>query len=146
MPLFMSGVQLNLTTLEEIERRLDAPVMESDRDRVRALIEDASAVVSAYAGFPDGWPIGRNVPKSIQIICRQVVLRCFNNPMGITSESMGDYSYRRSSNAVAGLQLTLDEKKQIDFAMNRSPVKSVHVGSGITWKDRAYWGGFTYAD
>ncbi|SHM99647.1 hypothetical protein [Streptomyces yunnanensis] len=137
---------MDLTNLEEIERRLDAPLMESEKGRVQALIEDSSAVVSAYAGFVNGWPIGREIPKPIAIICRQVVLRCFSNPMGITSESMGDYSYRRSSNAVAGLQLTLDEKKQIDFAMNRAPVKSVRVGSGITWEDRFTWGAPVWAE
>ncbi len=122
--------------------RLPAAPLDSERPRAEALLADASTLIRTYLGWTTQDPA--TVPAAVRLVCLSVAIRCYSNPLSITSESMGDYSYRRASGAVAGMSLTSAETELLDRATGRSPITSVPVTDGLTDDDRAIWGAFTW--
>ncbi|MFF7588624.1 phage head-tail connector protein [Kitasatospora purpeofusca] len=131
-----------LASRDEFLARATVPVTESDDARVQALLEDATTVILSYLGR-DALP---NPPRAVRLVCLSMALRVYQNPLGITSETVGDTSMRRSAASVAGMTLTDSEKTMVDKAMRRSPLRSHRIDSGITDEDRAFWGARVAAD
>ncbi|MFC0547050.1 hypothetical protein [Kutzneria chonburiensis] len=124
-------------TWDEFTARLPAAPAESERPRAEALLADASTLIRTHLGWLTQDP--QPVPDAVRLVCLSVALRCFSNPLGITSESVGDYSYRRSSGSVAGMALTSAEIELLGLATGHPPVTSVRVTDGIEDTDRTMW-------
>ncbi|MCZ0973159.1 hypothetical protein O1L55_20695 [Streptomyces albulus] len=127
-------------SVDDLEARLSGPfVDEADRARAKALLEDATAVMLERLDWPE-IPDGCKIPSILRTTCLSIALRVYNNPMGITSESMGDYSYRRAANSVAGMSLLPQEIEVLEKYRRKSPIVSARVRYEIEDWDRVIWG------
>ncbi|GGM39534.1 hypothetical protein GCM10012275_08000 [Longimycelium tulufanense] len=129
-------VMSTFAALEDFTARLSAPLLESERGRAVALLEDATTLILTHLGWPAVPP---SFPPALRVVCVSVALRCYLNPLGITSEQMGDYSYRRASTSVAGMSLTRNEQRMVDRAVGRSAATTVRTPLEIDDTDRATW-------
>jgi hypothetical protein len=104
----------NVTTIlpplvipEEIRTRIERPEPFSgpELDRVTAVCHDASALVRFESRRdwidPDD-PTQIKAPGIVLVIARRCAERAVRSPEGFSSESAGDYSYRRSGVAEEG--------------------------------------------
>lgn len=101
-----------LASLEAFTARLGRSLVDGpETDRAEAALDDASAYIETFGAIPGGAadPTG-TVPPAIVAVACVVALRLFNNPEGLTSETVGSYTWRVDG---AGLYLTEAEKATI---------------------------------
>lgn len=100
-----SGV--DLATIEDFTVRLGRSLSGTEElDRARAVIADASAFVATGRTFT------APVPRAVVGVVCSVALRVFRNPEELTSETIGNYSWRADGGA--GLYLTSSEEQILE--------------------------------
>jgi len=118
----------SLVTIGEFETRYGASI--DDAGRAQALLDDASALVREVAGFDyvnaltgelDGVPTGL-----VGVVC-DVTRRAYDNPAGLESETIGDYTWRAGTFRGAGAYLTDDERRRVKRAAGKMSVTSVSL-------------------
>ncbi len=99
-------------------RELDA----DERGRVGALIEDVLVLIAVEAGIED-------VPEPLPAVLGPVVYtatrRSFDNPMGLSSETIGSYTWR--ADASDGVYLTEPEVRLVRRWAKKKNLVSVRV-------------------
>lgn len=80
-----------LASVDDLVDRLGREVDDAERARAEAALEDASALVREEARRD--WTEG--APPAVQAVVLTAALRVMRNPDGITSETIGPYSYKR---------------------------------------------------
>lgn len=65
----------NLASVEDVEKRLDAEVDDDSRDRVEALLEEASVLVEGYLGT-----IPTPVPRAVRVVVSRMVAQVIQSP------------------------------------------------------------------
>ncbi len=99
----------------------------ADRQRVTLLLRDASDLVREEVG-----PV--EIPDPPPFVVRQLVMdlaaRVLNNPRGITTENIGDYSYSLSRVAVNGMAFMPSEREALYRRLGIPCVASVPMSSG----------------
>ncbi|MCX4687291.1 phage Gp19/Gp15/Gp42 family protein [Kitasatospora purpeofusca] len=123
---------MTYATFDDVSARRPSPLAESERARVTALVEDASALILLATGGVEPSP----VPAVFKLITCRVVSRALDNPQGFSAETIGSYSYSRESVGVIGLDLTGGERAQVAQAAGYSMTASPKVGMGIDRADR----------
>lgn len=94
--------------------------------QVEAYLDDASAIVRRIAATRDDDEISldavdyTNVPPELLPIIFNMVQRGISNPRGLTSETLGDYSYSQTADRT--IYATSEEEKLILAAVNRTIV------------------------
>lgn len=90
-----------------------------NEDAATLLLRRVTARIEAEIGsVPDP------APALLQSIALDVAVRVYRNPQGMTSETIGDYAYRRDA---GGVTLTGDELTLLRRYAPRSRVQSVRL-------------------
>lgn len=109
-----------LIKVGKLETRLGRTFDDPEKARAEAFIADASALIRDIADDDflddDG---NLNVPASIVPVVVSMVRRGFDNPRGLTSETLGDYTWQASGNAMSGIYATRKEKIVIRRAVSK---------------------------
>lgn len=111
-----------LATVEQFEIRLGRKLLDEERDRVQAILEDTSAIAVATAGA-DWTPA--TVPGDVQAVVLSAALRTFKNPDRYVQQAIGDYSARIDSSEFAA---GLFSKAELDI-LKRNTVDALSFGS-----------------
>lgn len=105
----------SLVELTALEARIPGGIPSSETDRAQAALDDAAALVEAYAAQDDEdkWD-SNTVPMSVVTVVCAVAMRALHNPYGMQSETMGGYTWRKDAEASgSALYLTEGEKKLV---------------------------------
>jgi hypothetical protein len=103
-----------LPPVSALERRLGLPVGElSDEENARAedALDDAATLVLAEVSASKGLVWETSAPKVARLIVLKAARREFENPRGLTSESLGEHSVGMSDSS--GVYLTAREVAQV---------------------------------
>ena len=95
-------------------------------------VEDAETAVRTEAGLADEAPL----PAALDPIVLRVAIRTFANPLGVSSETIGDYTWRADGRPV-GTVLSPDERAEIARVMGHGGVMSVPIRQRWTTWDRS---------
>lgn len=100
----MTGALPPLASLGELARRVGRPDLvegTTDGDRAAEALADASALVRAETGRPTGWTDEAGwltaVPDELRTVVLKAARREWDNPRGLTSETIADYTWRGES-------------------------------------------------
>lgn len=109
-----------------------ASYVQSDVDTATALLlrDLVTGLIDELADF-DG-----TYPATVKAIALTAAARAYTNPQGLTSETIGEYSYRRTGGS--GVYLTAEEKSAISAAggVEASGIFAVDtVGTSVTHAD-----------
>lgn len=117
-----------LALVDDFAARTPGGVAASDRDRVEALLKDASTLVRIEAGTTWVNDAGdlEGVPDVAVVVTIAAARRAFANPDGVVRESAGSFS-QTLSNASPDVYLTVAEKVLVRRAVGRSGVWSLSV-------------------
>lgn len=80
-----------LASVHDLVDRLGREIDDAERARAEAALADASALVREEAR--QEWAAG--APAAVEAVVLTAALRVMRNPEGISSETIGPYSYRR---------------------------------------------------
>jgi hypothetical protein len=120
-----------LVPIEDFEARLPEPLTPDERKRVALLLQDASDLIREEVG-----PV--EIPAPPPFTVRQLVMdlagRVLNNPKGITTENIGDYSYSLSRVAINGMSLMPSEREALYRCLGLQYMGSVPMSSGPTFE------------
>lgn len=118
----------SLVPLEDFEARLPESLSEAERKRVGLLLQDASDLVREAVE-----PV--KIPDPPSFVVRQLVMdlagRVLNNPRGITTENIGDYSYSLSRTSVNGMALLPAELERLRRACGVPTMGAVRMSGGF---------------
>lgn len=121
-----------MLTVEQFLARYPQPVPDSEHERIQAALDDAEIAVRVEAGLSDDAPL----PAALEPIVLRVAIRTFANPLGISSETIGDYTWR-ADNRPVGTVLSPDERAEIARVMGHGGVVSVPIRQHWTASDRS---------
>lgn len=120
-----------LASQDDLERLLGASA--DDPLRALALLENASAIVRAYAGLTwlnDDETDLEDVPADIPGVVAGMVERATRNPSGTVAESAGPFSRSFGPDAAQRLYMTSNEKLVIRAAAGRGTVGTIQTSRG----------------
>lgn len=121
-----------LAGITDVEARIGRTFTGDEAVRVRALLDDASALVRDEAATTWIDPITSlliEVPGSVRAVVLRAVERAARNPQGFSAESAGDYSYQRTD-VEPGVYLTDGERQIIRKAIGRTGLWTQPVTRG----------------
>lgn len=102
-----------LATYTDCQTRWGVTLTAGEITQVNALLLDASAVVLDAADLTTAWTSATLPAVVLPVICA-VVRRAFDNPGGLQSETIGDYTWRGvKSGETSNIYLTADEKRTV---------------------------------
>ena len=123
-----------LATIVDLEDRYGRSFdTEDDFRRAETLLSDASALVIDVAGTdwtvtaettPFAVTLG-TVPVTVVAVVCEAARRAFDNPTGLQSETIGDYTWRGTGAVSAGVYLTPTERRTVLRAVGRLGVGSM---------------------
>lgn len=105
--------------LAALEARLGIPtggLIDEDRARAEAALEDATALILAEVSAATATTWQSDAPAVVNLVALKAARREFDNPRGITSESLGEHSVGLSESS--GVYLTSREVAQVRRAAN----------------------------
>ncbi len=117
-------------SFDDFQARYENTVPAADEERVGAFLDDACALISDIIGatkaatYGDG--SGESVPGAIIATVCTAVRRAYENPGGLQSETIGDYSYQRGASS-AGVYFTPAETKVILRAAGHSSLATLEL-------------------
>ena len=114
-------------TVEDLAARVPGGIAEADEARAQAALDDASAKIRSVANRP--WvdaagDVVEDLPDIVFTVCLKAAQRCFDNPEGLASESIGTYAETRP-NPSGDVYLTAEERRDIR--------RAAAGGSGGLW-------------
>jgi len=118
-----------LTTIAQFEIRYGQNITGDDINRVSALIDDASAIVLDVADLTTDWTAATLPAVVLPVLC-EVVRRAFDNPSGLSGETIGDYTWRGGA-ASSGVYLTTEEKRTVRRAASKLGVVSLDLSNDL---------------
>lgn len=98
-----------------------------------ALIDDASALVREAAQGELDAVEAPDAPAAVETVIVGMIRRGYENPRGVTQESLGDYSYSMGAagGGVANIHLTRRERKIVRRAVGVSGVGTTTLASDL---------------
>lgn len=120
-----------LATVDDLERLLCVP--SGDEDKALARLEQASAIVRAYARetwLNDDGDELEDVPDDIPGVVTQMVERATRNPSGATAESAGPFARSFGPEAAQKLYLTAADKLVIRAAVGSTGIGTLPTTRG----------------
>lgn len=114
-----------LVEVEDVEARLGRSLSDDENTRASALILDVSGEIAGLVG-DDAFQA--EVPAAVVgVICRAVI-RQFENPRGLTGETIGDYNWQANNGrSGASMFLTPPELRTVRRAAGLSGIGSVQM-------------------
>lgn len=114
------------------ELRYSGTVPAADDSRILALLMDASTLIREIAGddYVDDAGELETFPDVFTVICVEAVRRVYDNPQGLTGETIGNYAWRGPTNGGA-VSLTPDEVRAIRRAAGNLGLVSVTLSSDL---------------
>lgn len=103
------GLGFGDTRLAEVAD-LEARMGTVDATKGAAALDDISALVAAESGCD--WD-ATSVPAAVKVVVLTAARRALENPQGVTSETVGSYSYALDASRATGVFLTASERKLI---------------------------------
>lgn len=127
----------DLVTLANFQTRYGRVMVGEEITRVGAHITDASALVVDVADMTTAWTAATLPAAVLPIVC-EVARRAFDNPAGLQSETIGDYTWRGGASGTgvavsSGIYLTSDERRVVRRAAGRLGVGTVTLSADIPW-------------
>ncbi|MFG2183078.1 hypothetical protein ACGFLS_30765 [Streptomyces abikoensis] len=119
----------SLVTLADFEARLPEAMTAEERRRCELLLQDASDLVREEVA-PVAMP--EPPPFTVRQLVMDLAARVLNNPRGITTENIGDYSYSLARSAINGMALMPSEREALYRCLGLSYAASVPMRSGPT--------------
>src|SRR5665647_574838 len=88
---------MTFVSFDEFQVRYENTIPAADEERVGAFLDDACALAADITGetYEDG--SGSEVPGVIVSTVCMAVRRAYENPMGLSGETIGDYGWRGAS-------------------------------------------------
>ncbi|MFK0290328.1 hypothetical protein ACIQU6_07575 [Streptomyces sp. NPDC090442] len=118
----------SLVSVEEFACRRPEPLTADEKRRAECLLQDASDLVREVVGCDC---LTDPIPATVRLMVIRLASRALDNPNGIQSESIGDASYRLARHAQGGMQLSADERRELERACGIPPVTMAPVGVGV---------------
>jgi hypothetical protein len=127
-----------LATIQDFTDRYGNDFSVDEETHITTLLGDASAFVCDVAGKdwtvvdPDDNSVSLGaVPALIVIVVCEAARRAFENPAGLQSETMGDYTWRAGASGGVGVFLTETEKTIVRRAAGKFAITSVDMTSPL---------------
>lgn len=129
-----------LATIDDYCSRYGGDSDSDDADSITTLLSDASAFVIDVAGKdwtvidPDDDSVSlEDVPAMVVIVVCEAARRAFENPAGLQSETMGDYTWRAqlTGASTTGVFLTSAERAIVRRAAGKFGFGSVTMTSQL---------------
>lgn len=98
---------IGVALLPAFEARLGRTLVDPDRARAIACLDDAVGLAQAVATIPTVWPL------RVTAVVLAAARRGFQNPDGLQSETIASYAYSRAGDATGGVYLTEGERRII---------------------------------
>lgn len=116
---------MSYVTTNDFAARYENTVAVGDTQRLRVLIDDACDIAADITGTT--YADGETVPGAIVATICSAVRRAYENPTGLQSETIGDYSYRAFEGGGSGVYFTAAEEKALRRAVGVSSAGSVEL-------------------
>lgn len=97
-------------TIQDFETRAGRPLEGAERDRVEALLQDASGLIRTVAG--GDW---EDPPDVVRTVCLNIATRAWRNPEGVRQQSLGSFSMT-FGDVEMGVVITEEERRLIRIA------------------------------
>lgn len=116
----------------DFESRYSGSVPAVDVYRVDTLLSDASTLIREVAGddYVDDDDALETFPALFVIVCCEAARRAYDNPQGLTGETVGNYTWRGSTSG-GSVYLTPGEAKRIRKAAGRMGAVSVTMSNDL---------------
>lgn len=98
-----------LVTVADVEARLGRTFAGAERTRADALVADVTALVRSRIPDVDSRAADTNYAALLVAVLAKAVVRVLQNPEGLQSETVGEYSYTRANTEVAGVWVPEDD-------------------------------------
>ena len=121
-----------LATLAQLEARVGHN-LESESDRVEAILADASTLVRSVAGqtwVDSEGELEEDIPDAVILVVLSVARRAYDNPQGYIATTDGPFSQRYTEEAAQVLYLTDTEKDLIGGTTNTSGLWALSTTRG----------------
>jgi hypothetical protein len=125
-------------TLATFAARYEVTIPVADETRVLALLGDACGLVSDLTGIDYDTVAA---PTSVVAVICAVVRRAYENPAGLQSETIGDYTWRGNAALTPGLYLTAEETRIVLRAAGKLGAGSINLSSHLPSPAPLYWTG-----
>jgi len=110
---------MSYVTIEDFQVRYENTVPYGDNSRIQALLNDACALASDITDTE--YADGLTIPGAIIASVCAAVRRAYENPTGLQSETIGDYSWRGAAvGGSVGVYFTDAEEKAMRRAVGKS--------------------------
>lgn len=127
-----------LATSYDFEARYGRSLDGDEELRVETLLSDASALVCIESGTE--WTVTDDddvvtlgaVPVTVVAVVCEAARRAFDNPAGLQSETIGDYTWRAQLGAsTAGVFLTAEEKRIVRRSVGRNGLGAITMTADL---------------
>lgn len=112
-----------LVSVEQFQIRLGRDVLDEERQRVEAILEDTSVI--AMSAARTSW-VPEKVPSDVAAVILSAALRTFKNPDRYVQQQIGDYSARVDRSEFANGLFT---KAELDILERNSESSDLEFGS-----------------
>lgn len=116
---------MSFVTLTDFTNRHNAAVAEADETRLGALLSDACDMAQDI--MASSYTEGDEIPGAIISVIVSAVRRAFENPLGLTGETVGNYTWQGGRSGGAGIYFTLAEKQTLRRAAGKLGVGQVQL-------------------
>lgn len=103
-------------TLEQLAARIPGGIRDADEARAQAALDDASTLirseVSPHAGWTTAEALDADVPDIVVMVTLWAARRSYENPEGVSEESLGQYSVSLG-NSSSDVYLTAAERRHV---------------------------------
>lgn len=127
-----------MAALITVEQLLARPGFDGvEEAQAEVVLDDVSALVVSVAELDPPWT-AETVPAEVVPVIVSMARRGLANPLGLSGETLGDYTWQGSG----GLYATKAEKRMIRKAAGLSGVSSVNLDSPLPLPPHMAGGGF----
>jgi len=117
---------MTFVSLDEFQTRYENTIPTADEVRVGALLDDACAQAADITGT--AYAAGNEIPGTITATVCNAVRRAYENPMGLSGETIGDYGWRgASAGNDSGVYFSPKEERIMRRAAGKSSVGTLEL-------------------
>ena len=117
---------MTFVSLDDFQTRYENTIPTADEARVGALLDDACALAADITGT--AYAAGNEIPGAITATICQAIRRAYENPMGLSGETIGDYGWRgASAGSDSGVYFTPAEARIMRRAAGKSSVGTLEL-------------------
>ena len=126
---------MSFVTLTDFETRYGGSIPDADSARIQALLSDACDIAADIMATT--YEDGATVPGAVISVIVSAVRRAYDNPMGLTGETVGNYTWQGGRSAGAGIYFTTAEKQTLRRAVGKLGVGQASLEGYLGYVPRA---------